>query len=145
MHRLLILALSLTLLASCNQTNVKKELFEDGTVKSEKTFKKIDGAEQLVKEVVYHPNGKKYIEGNYKNDKREGYWASWFKDGTLWSEGNFKEGESDGERTVYHPNGKLYYKGTFSMGKRIGKWLFYDENGKKLNEIDYDKLPEFRE
>lgn len=57
MYRLLILALSLTLLASCNNTSIKKDLFEDGSVKSEKTFEKVDGREQLVKEVVYHPNG----------------------------------------------------------------------------------------
>jgi len=145
MKRLLFLLLSTLILVSCNNQTVKKELFEDGSVKTEKTFEKVDGEEKLVKEVVYHSNGKKYIEGNYKNDLREGYWASWFDNGNLWSEGEFKEGESHGKRTVYHSTGKLYYEGNFNMGKRVGIWTFYDEAGNKKNEIDYDKAPEMKE
>lgn len=145
MNRLLIILLSITLLTACNKPVIKKELYDDGTVKSEKTYKKIDHKEQLVKEVVFHPNGKMYIEGNYKNELREGYWASWFQNGNLWSEGEFKAGESHGKRTVYHENGKLYYEGTFDMGKRIGVWTFFDENGVKVNQIDYEKNPDVKE
>ena len=144
MKHFLFFFAALLLITSCNKPFVKKELFEDGSVKSEKTFKKVDGKEELLKEVVFHPNGKKYIEGNYKNGLREGYWASWYEDGTLWSEGEFRDGESHGKRTVFHPNGTLYYEGRFEKGKRVGLWKFYDENGNLVNEIDYDKAPEMR-
>ncbi|GAP42222.1 protein containing MORN repeat variant [Lentimicrobium saccharophilum] len=144
MKQFLFFFAAFLLLTSCNKPYVKKELFEDGSVKSEKTFKKTDGKEELLKEVVFHQNGKKYIEGNYKNGLREGYWASWYDDGTLWSEGEFRDGESHGKRSVFHPNGTLYYEGRFDMGKRVGVWKFYDENGGLVNEIDYDKAPEMR-
>lgn len=145
MKHIFILLCSIAILTACNKTTIKRDYFEDGTLKSEKTFKKIDGKDILLKEINYHPNGNKYIEGNYKDGLREGKWASWYKDGQLWSEGNFKQDKSDGVRSVYHPNGNLHYKGTFDIGKRVGIWLFYDESGIKINEINYDESPEFRD
>ena len=127
------------LMTSCNNRTVEKELFDNGTVKSEKTYEKVDGKVQLISEVVYHPNGQKYMEGAFKDELREGKWTSWYENGTLWSEGEFKAGESHGARTVYHPNGQVHYQGTFDEGKRIGIWTFFDENGIKVNEINYDK------
>lgn len=141
MQRILILLISAALLVSCSKKSVEKEKYPDGKIKSEKTFNEIDGDKQLVKEVHYHPNGKKYIEGSYKGNKRDGYWASWYENGQLWSEGEFKDGLSEGKRTVYHPNGKLYYEGDFKAGERVGLWKFYDDAGKKINEIDYSKVP----
>lgn len=140
MQKLLITLLAIAFLVSCGKTSVETEKYTDGKVKSEKTFKDTDGEKELMKEVHYHPNGKKYIEGNYKDNKRDGYWASWYDNGQLWSEGEFREGLSEGKRTVYHPNGKIYYEGTFKAGERVGMWKFYDENGKLTNEIDYNKV-----
>ena len=143
MNRLLLFVMGAVLLmTSCNQPNVEKELFDDGSVKLEKTFENIDGKAQLVKEIAYHPNGQKYMEGAFKDELREGKWTSWYEDGTLWSEGDFKAGESQGVRNVYHPNGQLHYKGTFDNGERTGAWTYYDEVGNKTKEINYDKAPE---
>lgn len=142
MHKLLYSLLVLALLASCSRPTVKKESYEDGTIKSELTYKKINGKEQLIKEIRFHPNGNKYIEGEYKDDLRDGSWASYFEDGKIWSEGVFVKGESHGKRSVYHPNGQKYYEGIFTMGKRTGIWIFWDEDGNKVNEINYDLQPE---
>lgn len=139
MQRILIILMML-IFVSCNNNTVEKETYEDGTIKSQKTYKTNKEDKELIKEIQYHPNGKKYIEGNYKENQRDGYWASWFEDGQLWSEGNFVMGKSDGKRTVYHPNGKLYYEGVFNMDKRVGVWKFYSEAGDLVNEIDYDKV-----
>lgn len=125
---------------SCSKTTVKKEKFEDGKIKSEKTYRKIDGKEKLVKEVKYHHNGQKYIEGGYMDELRNGKWTSWYEDGKIWSEGEFKDGKSHGKRTVYHPNGKKYYEGTFDSGKRTGIWMFYNEAGIKVKEVNYSKV-----
>ncbi len=134
-----LLLIHALLVSSCNKTSVKTENFEDGTLKSEKTYEKTSEGEQLIKEVTYHPNGKKYMEGSFRDGLREGHWVSWFDNGTLWSEGDFKQGESHGLRSVYYPNGQLYYQGMYEMGKRKGVWLFYDETGEKIKEVDYDK------
>lgn len=141
MRYTLTLLILITFLAACNNTIKEEEKFDNGNIKTEKYFEENEGEKELVKEVHYHPNGKKYIEGSYKNNKREGYWASWYDNGQLWSEGNFKDGVSEGKRTVYHQNGKLYYEGSFEKGNRIGVWKFYDDNGKLVNEIDYSTTP----
>jgi len=138
MQKLCYFFLSLIVLTSCSKATVKKEKFDDGKIKSEKTYEKIGGKEKLIKEVQFHPNGQKYMEGSYKDELRDGYWASWYKDGKLWSEGLFVKGESHGKRTVYFPNGRKYYEGNFDMGKRSGVWVFYDENGDKVKELNYD-------
>lgn len=145
MKKLHLSLLGIIFLISCNHQVVKKELFDNGSVKSEKTFEKSGGKENLVKEVVYHTNGQKYMEGNYKDNLREGHWISWYENGTIWSEGEFKAGESHGLRKVFHPNGALYYEGNFDMGKRVGIWTFYDGDGNKTKEIDYDKAPDSKE
>lgn len=143
MNRILLFIIGAVLLmTSCNHVAVENERFDDGSVKLEKTFEKVEGKVQLTKEVAYHPNGQKYMEGAFKDELREGKWTSWYEDGTLWSEGDFKAGESHGMRTVYHPNGQLHYQGAFNEGERIGKWTFYNEEGIRINEINYDESPE---
>lgn len=138
MQKLVCFLIATFILVSCSRTNVKKEKYEDGRIKSEKTFQKINGKEQLVKEVKFHQNGQKYIEGSYKDELRNGPWSSWYEDGKIWSKGEFKEGKSHGKRTVYHPNGNIYYEGNFDMGKRTGLWVFFDENGVKIKEVNYN-------
>ncbi len=141
MKRLLIISWALLMFVACNRTTTEIEKYEDGKVKVEKTYKKVDGEKELIKEVHYHPNGQKYIEGNYKDNKREGYWASWFENGQLWSEGEFRNGLSEGKRTVYHENGKVYYEGNFKDGERVGVWRFYNDAGELTTETDYDTIP----
>lgn len=140
MKRFILYLTAILLVASCSNTVVETELFDDGTVKSEKTFKKIDGREELVKEVTYHPNGNKSMEGTYKDGLKEGHWVSWYDNGVLWSEGDFRDGESHGLRKVYHPNGTLYYEGNFDMGNRVGVWHFYDDAGNLEKETDYGSV-----
>ncbi|MDD3743494.1 MAG: hypothetical protein PHX54_07740 [Lentimicrobiaceae bacterium] len=129
------------MLTACNKATTQKEYFNDGTLKSEKTYEEVKGEQTLVHEVSYHSTGEKYMEGSYVNGMREGKWTSWHKDGRLWSEGEFKQDKSHGERKVYYPNGNLHYKGSFDLGKRVGNWIFYDEDGIKINEINYDSIP----
>jgi antitoxin component YwqK of YwqJK toxin-antitoxin module len=141
MKRLLIISWALLMFVACNRTTTETEKYEDGKIKVEKTYKKVNGEKELIKEVHYHPNGQKYIEGNYKDNKREGYWASWFENGQLWSEGEFRNGLSEGKRTVYHENGKVYYEGNFKDGERVGVWRFFNDAGVLTTETDYDTIP----
>ena len=142
MHKSGLLLVFIVLFSACSRTVVKKENYDDGKIKSEKTYKKINGKEQLIKEVQYHPNGNKYMEGNYTDELRDGHWVSWYSNGTVWSEGDFVKGESHGRRTVYFTNGSKYYEGNYNMGKRTGLWVFYDETGNKVKEVNYDKETE---
>lgn len=139
MQKIIVLIVSLTILLACKRDSIERETYDSGKVKQEKTYRSVKGDKELVKEVHYHENGQKYIEGTYKDNKRDGYWASWYDNGQLWSEGEFKDGLSDGKRTVYHKNGTLYYEGYFKMGERTGVWKFYNEAGVLTSETNYDK------
>jgi antitoxin component YwqK of YwqJK toxin-antitoxin module len=140
MQKIMILLVSITFLMGCKRESVERETYDDDKVKLERTYKTVNGEKELIKEVHFHPNGQKYIEGNYKDNKRDGYWASWYDNGQLWSEGEFKDGLSEGKRTVYHKNGTLYYEGYFKMGERTGTWKFYNEAGELTSETNYDEI-----
>jgi antitoxin component YwqK of YwqJK toxin-antitoxin module len=45
----------------------------------------------------WHPDGKKFIECNYKEGKKEGLSQWWYENGQKWFEYNYKEDKFDGE------------------------------------------------
>jgi len=131
----------LLLLTSCkeNLTSVIDNWHEDGSPQKILYYKiQKNGDSILVKSVEYHPNHSIFIEGGYKNGKREGEWKSWYDNGNLWSVGTFKQGVQVGTTMTYYENGNLRYSGTYDKeGKRIGKWKFFDENNNPLEPIEY--------
>ena len=140
--KLFALLFCFLILFSCTEKlkKVTKESFPDGKPKLEQFFS-TDGKETLIKEIEYHPNHKKKMEGRFNNQQRDGLWTAWYEDGKKWSEGYFKIGLSDSIRTVWHPNGKKYYQGYYKEEKKVGVWKFWDENEKLVKEVDFDKLP----
>lgn len=85
--------------------------------------------EKVNHEIHYYPGKKKYIEGDVKNNLRNGDWKSYFENGNVQSEVNFVNGKENGKYAVYYENGKLFIEGHFDMGNCIGEWSFYGENG----------------
>lgn len=123
---------------SCSQKEtVVEERFPDGSDKLVVTYKVKGDDKEKIKELKYYPNGNKEYEGEYKNGKKHGEWIYWYKNGFVWSEGEFYEDKSDGIRKVYHENGQLYYEGEYDEGKQISKWTFYDENGNRIKVETY--------
>ena len=122
-----------------NLTDVVDSWFEDGFPQKVLYYKVNNNRDSiLVKSVEYHPNHNIFIEGGYKNGKREGEWKSWYDNGILWSVGNFNEGIQVGKTMTYYENGNLRYSGMYDKdGKRTGKWMFYDENNNLLETIEY--------
>lgn len=128
-------------LSACSGTLTTEiaESYPDGSSKVERTYKDQDGKRILVKEVLYYPNHQKYMEGEYRNNKRHGLWISWYQNGNVWSKGEFDEGVEEGIRVVYHENGQKYYEGKFKNGKKSGIWKFWDEKGRPVREVDFDE------
>ncbi len=58
------------------------------------------------KHTHYHKNGSIWAKGFLDDEKMEGYWQWFRKDGTKMRAGNFK------------------------AGKQVGKWVTYDKKGK---------------
>jgi len=128
------------LIFSCATTPYEyvEETYPDGKPKTVRYYKDENKAE-LLREILYYDNGNKRMEGSFKNDERTGMWSYWYPDGSIWSEGVYKDGEEHGLKTVYYENGQKYYEGTMIDGVRTGKWLFWDREGNLIKEINYDK------
>lgn len=75
------------------------------------------------------------MTGAYVDEKRQGEWVAYFKNGKLWSRGSFEKGERHDSAWVYHTTGVLYYTGLYQFGKREGKWTFYDDYGNFIKHV----------
>ncbi|NLF42087.1 MAG: toxin-antitoxin system YwqK family antitoxin [Bacteroidales bacterium] len=130
----------LAMMTACKKDHkVVEDVFDDGSPRIVKYYSKEGPDAELKKETIYFKSGKKHMEGNYKNNKREGKWTSWYDNGVIWSEGYYKDGLGHGERKAYYPNGKLRFQGMMENDKEVGVWQYYDENGSMVKEVDYDK------
>lgn len=140
MKKIVFQLLIFTVLVACSSPpyEVVEERFSNGNPKVVKAYKS-EAQEVLLKEVQYYNDSSKYMEGSYKNGKRDGVWTAWYQNGNIWSTGNYKEGLESGKKTVYHENGQKYYEGTIRDEKRQGTWTFWDESGEVLKTINYDE------
>ncbi len=94
----------------------------------------VDGEEEG--EWIYETGDEKEI-GSYESGKREGLWKH-YTDGTLNFEGNYIEGNPNGDFVYFWPNEKVKEKGKYIMGKKEGDWHIYDSEGIKIITIRYE-------
>jgi len=137
MRRIISFATVLFLFIGCNPKleEVVIDTHPDGSPKEVNYLKGKNKI--LVKGVYYYDNHTKRMEGEFKNEKRDGKWTAWYPEGVVWSEGWYKDGERDGKGIVYYENGQTYYSGNYVMGKQVGVWKFWNEDGTFLKTIDY--------
>ena len=138
-NRIIWFFLAILIITACNKKNkVVDETYSDGSPKVEKYYTGEGTIRELVKEVRYYSNKQIEMEGEYKDNKRNGDWVYYYKDGKVWSEGSFVNGLDEGKRTVYYENGEKRYEGYYTKGKKTGNWKFWEENGDLVKEIDFD-------
>ncbi len=102
-----------------------KTYYEDGILKSEGEFTEDYG---LVTE--YHHSGKIAGQGPRLGPRKTGRWRYYSEtDGTLLSEGDYREGRKTGEWTTYYPSGKVASCGTYTEDEPNGVWIYYHPNG----------------
>ncbi|NTW34287.1 MAG: hypothetical protein HGB12_16990 [Bacteroidetes bacterium] len=134
------LILFIFLTSACNKAKkVVEETYPDGSPKIEKYYSTEGDKKEMVREVRYYPNHQTEMDGEYKNNKRNGDWVYYYQNGNKWSEGSFIDGLDEGIRSVYYENGKKRYEGYYSKGNQKGIWKFWDESGVLQKEVDYDK------
>ncbi len=128
------------ILVSCGSEYFKEveETFENGDPKLVKYYNN-ESKEVLVKEISYYDDGSKYIEGAYQNNERNGTWTAYFRNGNVWSQAEYVDGEEHGLKRVYFENGQIYYEGHKINNQRTGTWKFWDIEGNLTKEVNYDK------
>ena len=85
----------------------------------------------------YYDNGNLEFEVNYKDGKKEGLFKRYYENGNLKSEGNFKDGKLEGLSKLYYENGNLESEGNFKDDKQEGLFKVYYENGYLMAQYYY--------
>lgn len=120
-----------------NTERVVESKYPDSSPQVVKYYKNSGQQRELVREEGFYQNKQKRLDGEYKNNQRDGRWVYYYESGKVWSEGFFKNGKSEGQRITYFENGFKRYEGQYKNDLRIGIWRFYDETGLLVNQIDY--------
>lgn len=87
--------------------------------------------------IKYQADGKTpLLKGNYINNRPEGEYKRFYKNGKVKEFGAFGKEHYKGELTRYHSNGKVAYTGSYNNdGKESGSIKYYYENGNV--ELEY--------
>lgn len=115
--------------------------FKNGNPRIIRTYEFVNGKQVFLTEREFYETGQKRMEGPLEKRRREGLWKSYYEDGKIWSEGEYKDGLRDGLTITYHPNGVKRFEGAFYQSKKSGIWKFWDENGEFVKEMDFENLP----
>jgi antitoxin component YwqK of YwqJK toxin-antitoxin module len=79
----------------------------------------------------YHPNGKPFIEGQFKAGRQTGEWTYYFENGQVNRKATYVDGKPNGSWEVFRADGTLSAKRGFKDGVRDGEWITYDATGKQ--------------
>ena len=132
--------------------DIRKEYYDDGTVKKEGIYDVIGKENGIFK--YFNKNGKIektefYVHGVLiavglidEEGKRQGYWEEYYMEpeGQLKSKGKYKDGKKIEEWEYYFTNNQLQQIGKYTKnGDATGLWKWYYESGKLLREENFRK------
>lgn len=85
----------------------------------------------------YYGNGQLRHERNYKNGEEHGKQKWYYSNGRLGHERNYNDGERNGKQIEYYRNGQLRYELNYKNGLKHGKQIEYYKNGHFRCELNY--------
>jgi antitoxin component YwqK of YwqJK toxin-antitoxin module len=86
----------------------------------------------------YYPDGKPFIEGQFKEGRQVGDWTYYFDNGQVNRKATYVDGKANGSWEIHREDGSLAAKRGFKDGVRDGDWVTYDATGKQpLSEEHY--------
>ncbi|MCR6578946.1 toxin-antitoxin system YwqK family antitoxin [Campylobacter insulaenigrae] len=88
---------------------------------------------------TFFSNGQLQSEEEYKDGKKEGFVKQYFENGQLQLEAQTKNNQYDGQFKSYYDDGKIEVEGTYKNGKYIGAYKLYASNGNIVSEQNYNK------
>ena len=78
--------------------------------------------------IEYYPSGEKKVEGNFKDNYLNGKGTYFFENGSKYI-GNFKNGKFNGYGIEYYPSGGKRYEGNYKNDKLNGQGTSFNEDG----------------
>lgn len=91
----------------------------------------------IVQALVSGPSNDSEINQKDENNLNQGFWKTYYKDGTVESEGYYKDGKQEGQWKYYHDNGRLSAEKNYKSGKLDGTNRTYGENGELESDGHY--------
>jgi len=85
----------------------------------------------------YQPN-QKVEEGYYVNNKKDGKWVFYYRNGKKKHILFYQDGIPDGKATFFYKNGTVRETGTWRNNRWVGEYKQYYENGNPKNHFSYD-------
>lgn len=85
----------------------------------------------------YYPDGTVRSQGAYKDGKRDGPWTFFFLGGKTEQQGSYKEDLATGAWKWYFPNGTVHRDELYRKGREDGHAIEYDTLGNIISEGDY--------
>lgn len=113
--------------------NVKENYRDGKTVRFERGIAKYSDDSYVAdgSYLEFHPNGKPFVTGQYKEGKQVGEWVYTFDNGQVNRTVIYVDGKLDGKWDVFRADGTLAAKRGFKLGVRDGEWITYDATGKQ--------------
>lgn len=130
--RLLLLAALLAV--GCRTPH--QEYFDDGSIRRQGAINPIT-RNMVGPWVNFYPSGTKRSEGSYDGDLQIGHWRFYRDGGGLEMQGDFRNEAREGVWTFYHPNGQVSARGPYRRDDQDGYWVYWDEAGNVTQEGEF--------
>lgn len=118
-----------------NDDIAEVKFFEKGKLISEG---KMDGKMHIGKWVYYHKNSNRIMtEEHYSNGKLDGLKITYYPNGKIAEEQQFKDGIQEGKHNYYSSQGVLLKKLIYKNNQLDGPAIYYDAKGNVLVEGTY--------
>lgn len=107
---------------------------EDGKKTVSMTY---DADTDTCRVITYHENGRMASQGQYFDQKREGYWKIYDTEGHLLATDQYSAGRRHGLQTIRFDNGKVSEMITWVDGVKSGEYLKFYPDGSKHTVASY--------
>jgi hypothetical protein len=121
---------------------------------SESTASKKDETPEIKGPVVQTPNcpegtskiGKAPPEGweqycgstdNKGMEVKQGWYLSWYDNGQIASQGDYRKNQRHGKWMFLYSNGKKRLEAEYQDGQKSGRWIYWSKTGEKTQEIQH--------
>lgn len=79
------------------------------------------------------------MTGEFVNNKRDGLWIKYYKNGNRKNEVTYENGKPKGPARFYYENGNIQEEGNWQVKYWVGDYRYYHENGILSYEFHFDQ------
>ena len=96
------------------------------------------GADSIIQ--VFHKNGELFFQVPYINGEQNGWYEQYHENGNVWSKDLRINGKTvDGFHREFNDDGTVYREGYMKNGHQFGKWHAYTNDGEPFKIYIYSK------